>query len=257
MLKLKNICKTFNAGTIDEKKLFENYNMKINSGEFVAIVGSNGSGKTTILNIISGTTKADSGEIYLENKEISKERDFQRASKIARVFQNPSMGTCPSMTIMENMSLADNKGKRFDLTKGLNNKRRDFYRSQLELLGMGLENRMESLAGILSGGQRQALALIMATMQTPSLLLLDEHTAALDPKSSDIVMELTDKVVKEKGITTLMVTHNLRHAVNYGTRTVMMHEGNIVLDVSGDERKNKTIDDYLKIFNEISIECGN
>lgn len=257
MLELKNICKTFNAGTIDEKKLFENYNLQINSGEFVAIVGSNGSGKTTILNIISGTTKADSGEIYLGNKEISKERDFQRASKIARVFQNPSMGTCPSMTIMENMSLADNKGKRFDLTKGLNNKRRDFYKSQLELLGMGLENRMESLAGILSGGQRQALALIMATMQTPSLLLLDEHTAALDPKSSDIVMELTDKVVKEKGITTLMVTHNLRHAVNYGTRTVMMHEGNIVLDVSGDERKNQTIDDYLKIFNEISIECGN
>lgn len=257
MLELKNIYKRFNAGTIDEKILFEDFNLDIKDGDFVAIVGSNGSGKTTSLNIISGDIKPDSGKVLLGGKDITKQKNFQRAAKIARVFQNPSMGTSPSMTIMENMSLADNKGKTYGLTKGLNNKRRDFYRAQLELLGMGLENRMETVAGALSGGQRQALALIMATLKTPTLLLLDEHTAALDPKSSDIVMNLTEKVVKEKNITTLMVTHNLRYAVDYGTRAIMMHEGDIVLDISGEEKKNHSIDDYLKIFNEISIECGN
>lgn len=257
MLELKNIYKRFNAGTIDEKILFEDFNLDIKDGDFVAIVGSNGSGKTTALNIISGDIKPDSGKVLLGGKDITKQKNFQRAAKIARVFQNPSMGTSPSMTIMENMSLADNKGKTYGLTKGLNNKRRDFYRAQLELLGMGLENRMETVAGALSGGQRQALALIMATLKTPTLLLLDEHTAALDPKSSDIVMNLTEKVVKEKNITTLMVTHNLRYAVDYGTRAIMMHEGDIVLDISGEEKKNHSIDDYLKIFNEISIECGN
>ena len=209
------------------------------------------------MNIISGDIKQESGTVVLDGKDITKQKNYVRAKNIARVFQDPAFGTSPSMTIMENMSLADNKGKCYGLSKGLNTKRRDFYRSQLELLGMGLENRMETLAGALSGGQRQALALIMATLQTPSLLLLDEHTAALDPKSSDIVMMLTDKVVKEKGITTLMVTHNLRYAVEYGSRTVMMHEGGIVLDLKDEERKNQTIDDYIKIFNEISIECGN
>ncbi|MCR4719875.1 MAG: ATP-binding cassette domain-containing protein [Firmicutes bacterium] len=257
MLELKNIYKKFNSGTIDEKVLFENFNLDIKKGDFIAIVGSNGSGKTTALNIISGDVKPDNGSVILEGKDITKQKNYQRAVKIARVFQNPSMGTSPSMTIMENMSLADNKGRHYDLTKGLNTARRDFYRSQLELLGMGLENRMETLAGALSGGQRQALALIMATLKTPALLLLDEHTAALDPKSSDIVMTLTEKVVKEKNITTLMVTHNLRYAVEYGTRAIMMHEGGIVLDISGEEKKHHSIDDYLKIFNEISIECGN
>ena len=257
MLELKNIYKCFNRGTIDEKVLFQDFNLHIGEGEFVAIVGSNGSGKTTALNIISGDVKPDSGTVLLDGKDITKQKNYQRAEKIARVFQNPSMGTSPSMTIMENMSLADNKGKRYDLTTGLNAKRRDFYRAQLELLGMGLENRMETLAGALSGGQRQALALIMATLKTPTLLLLDEHTAAFDPKSSDIVMSLTEKVVKEKNITTLMVTHNLRYAVDYGTRAIMMHEGGIVLDIAGEEKKQHSIDDYLKIFNEISIECGN
>ena len=257
MLELKNICKCFDAGTVDEKILFDNFDLHVKKGEFVAVVGSNGSGKTTALNIISGDIKPDSGSVILEGSDISKQKNYRRAEKIARVFQNPSMGTSPSMTIMENMSLADNKGKRYGLSKGLNVKRRDFYRSQLELLGMGLENRMETKAGALSGGQRQALALIMATIQTPSLLLLDEHTAALDPKSGDIVMMLTEKVVKEKNITTLMVTHNLRYAVDFGTRAIMLHEGKIVLDISGKEKSEHKIDDYLKIFNEISIECGN
>lgn len=257
MLKLSHIYKTFNAGTVDEKALFSDFNLEIKEGEFVGVIGSNGSGKTTMLNIVSGDVIPDSGNVILGGDDITPKKNFKRAEKIGRVFQNPSLGTCPSMTIWENLSIADNKGKRYGLSRGLNRQRRDFYRSQLELLGMGLENRLGTPAGALSGGQRQALALIMATMIRPDLLLLDEHTAALDPKSSDTVMMLTEKVVKEKKITTLMVTHNLRHAVEYGTRAIMMHEGGIIMDVSGDEKEKKTINDYLTVFNEISIECGN
>lgn len=257
MLKLEHINKIFNEGTIDEKILFSDFNLSIKKGEFVAVVGSNGSGKTTMLNIISGDIMPDDGNVILDGNNISKQKNFKRAKKIARVFQNPAVGTCSSMTIFENMSIADNKTKRYGLTSGLNGKRKDEYRSQLEILGMGLENRMNTKAGALSGGQRQALSLIMATLVRPELLLLDEHTAALDPKSGDIVMELTEKIVKEKQITTLMVTHNLRYAVEYGTRSVMMHEGNIVLDICGEEKAAYGIDNYLKMFNEISIECGN
>ncbi len=257
MLELSNIYKTFNLGTIDEKTLFSGFSLTINDGEFVGVIGSNGSGKTTMLNIISGDVSADSGSVILDKTPIDSMKNYKRAKKIGRVFQNPSMGTCPSMTIWENMSIADNKGKLFGLSFGLNRQRKDFYRSQLELLGMGLENRLNTPAGSLSGGQRQALAMIMATMARPDLLLLDEHTAALDPKSSDTVMMLTEKIVREKNITTLMVTHNLRHAVEYGTRTIMMHEGKAIMDISGAEKQNKTINDYLTVFNEISIECGN
>lgn len=257
MLELSNIYKTFNAGTIDEKVLFSDFSLKINDGEFVGVIGSNGSGKTTMLNIASGDVTPDSGKIVLNGNDLTAKKNFKRASYIGRVFQNPAMGTCPSMTIWENLSIADNKAKRYGLSFGLNRARKDFYRTQLEQLGMGLENRLNTLAGALSGGQRQALALIMATMIRPDLLLLDEHTAALDPKSSEIVMMLTDKIVKEKNITTLMVTHNLRYAVEYGTRAIMMHDGNIIMDVEGEEKANRNINDYLKIFNEISIECGN
>ncbi len=257
MVELSAIDKTFNQGTIDEKVLFDDFSLKIDKGEFVAVIGSNGSGKTTMLNIISGSVAVDGGKILLGGTEINNMKDYKRALRIGRVFQDPAMGTCSSMTIWENLSIADNKGKPFGLSFGLNRRRKDFYRSQLEFLGMGLENRLDTPAGALSGGQRQALALIMATLVCPDLLLLDEHTAALDPKAADIVMELTDKLVREKNITSLMVTHNLRYAVEYGTRTIMMHEGNIVLDVSGDDRKNASIDDYLKIFNEISLEKGN
>lgn len=257
MVELSAIDKTFNQGTIDEKVLFDDFSLKIDKGEFVAVIGSNGSGKTTMLNIISGSVAVDGGKILLGGTEINNMKDYKRALRIGRVFQDPAMGTCSGMTIWENLSIADNKGKPFGLSFGLNRRRKDFYRSQLEFLGMGLENRLDTPAGALSGGQRQALALIMATLVCPDLLLLDEHTAALDPKAADIVMELTDKLVREKNITSLMVTHNLRYAVEYGTRTIMMHEGNIVLDVSGDDRKNASIDDYLKIFNEISLEKGN
>ena len=257
MLDMTNIHKTFNAGTVDEKVLFDDFGLHINDGEFVGVIGSNGSGKTTMLNIISGDIKPDAGKVQLGGADISRQKSYKRSRNIGRVFQNPAMGTCSSMTIWENLSIADNKGKPYGLSFGLNKKRKDFYCEQLKQLGMGLEDRLNTLAGALSGGQRQALALIMATMSSPKLLLLDEHTAALDPKSSDIVMSLTEKVVFEKKITTLMVTHNLRHAVKYGTRTVMMHEGGIVLDKSGAEKENTSIDDYLKLFNEISIECGN
>lgn len=257
MLKLNNINKTFNAGTIDENVLFDGFNLEVKEGEFIGVIGSNGSGKTTILNVISGDIQIDSGSVILDGKDITKLKNFKRETEISRVFQNPALGTCPSMTIWENLSLADNKAKSYGLSFGLNRKRKSFYQEQLSLLGMGLENRLETLAGALSGGQRQALALIMATLVKPKLLLLDEHTAALDPKSSDTVMNLTDKLVKEKGITTIMVTHNLRHAVEYGTRTIMMHSGEAILDLSGEEKEKESIDDFLKIFNEISIECGN
>ncbi len=257
MLDLSHIYKTFNAGTVDEKILFSDFNLTVNEGDFIGVIGSNGSGKTTMLNIVSGDVTPDAGTVTLNGVDITSRKNFKRAENIGRVFQNPSMGTCPSMTIWENMSIADNKGKTYGLSFGLNRQRKDYYCSQLELLGMGLENRLNTPAGSLSGGQRQALALIMATMIRPDLLLLDEHTAALDPKSSDTVMMLTEKVVREKKITTLMVTHNLRHAVEYGTRAIMMHEGGIIMDVSGEEKDKKTINDYLTVFNEISIECGN
>lgn len=257
MLEISNIYKTFNPETIDEKILFSDFSISVDDSEFVSVIGSNGSGKTTMLNIASGDIEPDSGKVTLNGIDLTGMKNYQRAKYIGRVFQNPAMGTCPSMTIWENMSVADNKAKKYNLTRGLNKQRRDFYRSQLELLGMGLENRLSTPAGSLSGGQRQALALIMATMERPELLLLDEHTAALDPKSSDTVMELTEKIVREKKITTLMITHNLRYAVEYGTRTVMMHEGGIIMDVKGEEKAGKSIDDYLSVFNEISIECGN
>ena len=257
MLKLSNIYKTFNIGTVDEKRLFNDFSLEIEKGEFVSVIGSNGSGKTTMLNIISGDVMPDSGNVYLSGKDITKTVNYKRAQNMARVFQNPANGTCPTMTIFQNLSIADNKGKRYNLTKGLNTARKDFYRSLLETLGMGLEDRLETLAGALSGGQRQALALLMATISGPDVLLLDEHTAALDPKSADIVMKLTEKVVTEKNITTIMITHNLRYAAEYGTRTVMMHDGKAILDISGEEKKKRDVTDYLDVFNEISIECGN
>lgn len=257
MLELKQIYKTFHAGTLDEKVLFSGFNLTVKDGDFVTIVGSNGSGKTTLLNIISGNMDIDSGDILVNGQHLNKLKHYKRACQIGRVFQDPALGTCPSMTIFENLSLADNKGKPYNLTRGLNTKRKEFYQTQLEQLGLGLENRMDTLSSHLSGGQRQALALIMATMSDPKLLLLDEHTAALDPKSSETVMELTDRIVSEKKITTLMVTHNLRYAVDYGSRTMMMHEGSIVSDLSDSEKQNQSVSDLLKIFNEISIECGN
>lgn len=257
MLELKNITKIYNPGTVNEHCLFEDFSLTVKDGEFVSVVGSNGSGKTSILNIICGSISLNQGEVIISGKNIAKTREFRRYDYIGRVYQDPAVGTCPNMTILENMSLADNKGKRFGLSFGVNRKRADFYKSQLAILGLGLEDKLETKVGALSGGQRQSVALIMATMTPLQFLILDEHTAALDPHTAEIIMALTDKVVKEKSLTAIMVTHNLRYAVEYGSRLIMMDRGKIVMDKSGDEKKNMHTDDVLKTFNEISIECGN
>lgn len=257
MLTLNHIRKYYNEGTVNEMCLFNDFSLTIQDGEFVSVVGSNGSGKTSMLNIICGSIPIDEGTILIGEQDITKMPEYQRQRRIGRVYQNPAMGTCPSMTILENMSLADNKGKSFNLFPGTNKKRIDFYRDQLSVLGLGLEDKMDVKVGVLSGGQRQAMALIMSTMTPIEFLILDEHTAALDPKTADIIMELTDKVVKEKKLTTIMVTHNLRFAVEYGNRLLMMHQGNAVIDAAGAEKQNIVVDDILKEFNAISIECGN
>ena len=257
MLKLENICKYYNPGTVNEMCLFEDYSLSVDKGEFVSIVGSNGSGKTSMLNIICGSIPIDSGRILIEDRDITKTPEFKRAEYIGRVFQNPALGTCPDMTILENMAIADTKGRPFNLKKGTDKKRIEYYRELLQGLGLGLENKLNVKVGSLSGGQRQAMALLMSTMTPIDFLILDEHTAALDPKTADIIMELTDKIIRDKNITALMVTHNLRYAVEYGTRLVMMHEGRNVIDIKGEEKKNLKVEDILLKFNEISIECGN
>ena len=257
MLELKHIHKYYNPGTVNEMCLFQDFNLTIEDGEFVSVVGSNGSGKTSMLNIICGSIPAEGGQICIGGKDISKEKEYQRNRRIGRVYQNPAVGTCPSMTILENMSMADNKGKRYGLGRGINKRRTDAYRAMLEELGLGLEDKLGVTVGSLSGGQRQTLALLMATMNPIDFLILDEHTAALDPKTAEIVMELTARVVREKHLTTLMVTHNLRHAVEYGDRMIMMHQGHIVLDRKGAEKAATRVEDVLELFNEISVECGN
>lgn len=257
LVEMRHIDKTFNAGTISEVALFHDFNLFIRKGAFVSVIGSNGSGKTTVLNILCGSVAPDAGEVTVGGKEISRLSEFRHSRFIGRVFQNPAAGTCPELTILENMSLADSKGKRFGLTPGVSRKRIDFYRSQLELLRLGLEDKMNVRVASLSGGQRQALALLICTMSPIQLLILDEHTAALDPKSSENVMELTERFVREKHLTALMVTHNLKYAVAYGDRLIMMHRGCIVLDAEGEEKKNMSIHDLTGKFDEISIEDGN
>lgn len=256
IVRMVGIDKTFNANTVNELLLFKDFNLEVGKGEFVSVVGSNGSGKTTMLNILCGSTKPDAGDVFVHNKKITGLTEYQHAKFIGRVYQDPAMGTCPSMTILENMSLADNKGKAYTLAPGVNRKRLDFYKSQLELLKLGLENHIDTPVKNLSGGQRQALSLLIATMTPIDLLILDEHTAALDPKSSENVMALTHRFVREKMITTLMVTHNLRFAVNYGDRLIMMHRGNIVMDLNEEDKQQVQICDLTGKFNEISIEDG-
>lgn len=257
LVRLEHINKVFNPGTVSEMGVFEDFSFSIREGEFISVVGSNGSGKTTMLNLLCGSLPLDGGKIFLREREITGLAEYRRAAHIGRVFQDPMKGTCPALTILENMSLADNKGKSFGLGLGVNRRRVDYYKSQLELLHLGLEDKLSQKVGVLSGGQRQALALLISTLTPIDLLVLDEHTAALDPKSSENVMELTDKVVREKKLTAIMVTHNLRFAEEYGSRLVMMHAGKTVIDVAGEEKKHHRREELLKIFNEISIECGN
>ena len=257
MLELKGIHKYYNPGTVNEMCLFQNFDLKVEDGEFVSVVGSNGSGKTSMLNIICGSIPVEAGRIYINGTDITKEKEFRRNRRIGRVYQNPAMGTCPSMTILENMSLADNKGKVYGFGRGTSKARISYYRESLSQLGLGLEDKLDIKVGSLSGGQRQAMALLMSTMTPIEFLILDEHTAALDPKTAELIMELTDKIVKEKKLTTIMVTHNLRYATEYGDRLLMMHQGGIVLDMKGEEKHKVSVDEILKLFNEISIECGN
>lgn len=257
MLKLNNISKYYNTGTVNEMCLFQDFNLSVEEGQFVSVVGSNGSGKTSMLNIICGSIPVDSGTIYIGNENITDMPEFKRQRRIGRVYQNPAMGTCPHMTILENMALADNKGKSFNLRRGTDKKRIDYYRENLRSLGLGLEDKLYVKVGVLSGGQRQAMALLMSTLTPIEFLILDEHTAALDPKTAETIMELTGRVVKEKKLTTIMVTHNLRYAVEYGDRLLMMHQGQTVIDEAGDRKASIRIEDLLERFNAISIECGN
>lgn len=257
MVQMSHIRKVFNPGSVNEKTVFADFNLSIRKGEFVSVIGSNGSGKTTLLNILCGSIAADSGAVEVAGKNVTKLKEFERARFIGRVFQDPQKGSCASLTILENMALADNKGKHFFLTGGVNRRRMEAYRDMLAPLELGLEGRMDQAVGSLSGGQRQALALLISTMTPIDLLILDEHTASLDPRSSETVMRLTEQVVREKQLTTLMVTHNLRYAIEYGNRLLMMHQGEAVVDVDNGERNAYSVDELLKIFNGISIEVGN
>ncbi len=257
LAELRGIDKTFNAGTVSEIPLFRGFGLSLREGGFVSVVGSNGSGKTTVLNILCGSVKPDAGEVLFEGRDIGRLPEYRRSAFLGRVFQDPALGTCPQLTILQNLSLADNKGKPFGLGKSVSKKRKDYFRTQLELLKLGLEDKLDLLVGNLSGGQRQALALLICTLTPIRLLILDEHTAALDPKSGENVMDLTDRFVKEKHLTALMVTHNLKYALNYGDRLLMMHRGRIILDASGGEKSALQIRDLTDRFDEISIEDGN
>lgn len=257
MIELKHIHKFYNAGSVNEMCLFEDFSLSIADGEFVSIVGSNGSGKTSLLNIICGSIDVDGGQILVGGEDITRKKDYLRHRNIGRVYQDPAKGTCANMTILENMALADNKGKPYNLGMSVKKNRIDYYKELLLPLNLGLEDKLHTKVGALSGGQRQAVALLMATMTPIEMLILDEHTAALDPKTAEIIMELTGKIVKEKHLTTMMVTHNLRYAVEYGDRLLMMHQGNAVMDKTGAEKQALTVEDIMGVFNEISVECGN
>ena len=257
MLELLHLKKVYNPGNVREICLFEDFSLEVPKGQFVSIVGSNGSGKTSLLNLLCGSIFPDKGTVLMDGQDITRMPEHRRLKRIGRIHQNPYMGTCAGMTILENLSLADNKQKRMNLRPGTDRKQTERYKALLSPLGLGLENMLSARAGNLSGGQRQALAMVMSVMTPIDFLILDEHTAALDPKTSDVIMELTGRVIRESKLTALMVTHNLRHAIEFGDRLIMMHQGGVVMDRQGGEKAATRLEDVLSVFTEISIELGN
>lgn len=254
MLNLKNIIMTFNEGTLDEKKALKSINLHLKKGEFVTVIGGNGAGKSTLMNVISGNLRADVGDILIGNKSVEHLPEFKRSQFIGRVFQDPMAGTAPEMTIEENLAIAYSRNKRRTFKLGVTNSRRKIFKEYLQTLNLGLENRLNAKVGLLSGGERQALSLLMATFTEPDILLLDEHTAALDPARAELITELTSDIVERFNLTTLMVTHNMQQALDMGDRLIMMDAGQIILDVSGEEKAKLTIEQLLKEFQRIRGE---
>lgn len=252
MLKIKNVSKTFNPGTVNEKKALNNINLEVHDGDFITIIGGNGAGKSTLMNMIAGVYPIDCGYIYLADKNISLLKEHQRAQIIGRVFQDPMLGTASDMAIQENLAMANRRGMKRGLRWGITKEEKEFFYKTLQRLGLGLEDRMTVKVGLLSGGQRQALTLLMATLKKPKLLLLDEHTAALDPRTAHKVLKITEEIVDEQKLTALMVTHNMQDAINIGNRLIMMHEGRVIYDVKGEEKKRLKVEDLLKKFEEAS-----
>ena len=252
MLEIKNVHKTFNKGTINEKKALNGVNLHLDPGDFVTIIGGNGAGKSTTLNMVAGVYPIDQGTIILDGKDISDLPEYKRAYMLGRVFQDPMMGTAAGMQIEENMAMANPRGKKRGLSWGITKKEKEMFKEKLQMLDLGLEDRMTSKVGLLSGGQRQALTLLMATLKKPSLLLLDEHTAALDPKTAKKVLDITEKIVARDNLTTMMVTHNMKDAINIGNRLIMMSDGKVIYDVKGEEKKKLKVADLLQKFEEAS-----
>lgn len=254
MLKLDNIHKTFNSGTINEKIALNGVNLTLNEGDFVTVIGGNGAGKSTTLNAIAGVWPIDSGKIYIGGDDVTKLSEHKRAKYLGRVFQDPMTGTATTMSIEENMAIAARRGEKRGLSWGITHQERDTYREMLKALDLGLEDRLTSKVGLLSGGQRQAITLLMASIKKPKLLLLDEHTAALDPKTAAKVLEISDKIIAENHLTAMMVTHNMKDAIVHGNRLIMMHEGKVILNISGEEKKKLTVEDLLHQFEKVSGE---
>ena len=254
MLEIKNVSKTFNAGTVNEKRALKNVNLTLEDGDFVTVIGGNGAGKSTMLNAIAGVWPVDEGNILIDGKDVTKLPEYKRAAFLGRVFQDPMNGTAATMGIEENLALALRRGQSRTLRVGIKNNEREVYKRLLATLGLGLEDRLTSKVGLLSGGQRQALTLLMATLKKPKLLLLDEHTAALDPKTAAKVLETTDMIVNRDKLTTLMITHNMKDAIVHGNRLIMMMDGNVILDIRGEEKKTLTVEDLLHKFEQVSGE---
>ena len=252
MLEIKEIWKTFNAGTVNEKQALRGVSLTLNDGDFCTVIGGNGAGKSTMLNAVAGTWAVDAGTISIGGTDVTHLPEFKRAKFIGRVFQDPMMGTAPTMQIVENLALAARRGQSRGLKWGITKAEKEQYQEMLRKLDLGLEDRLTSKVGLLSGGQRQALTLLMASLQKPKLLLLDEHTAALDPKTAAKVLELSDRIVEENHLTTMMVTHNMKDAIAHGNRLIMMYDGRIVIDVSGEEKKKLTVPQLLELFSKVS-----